>query len=807
MPALALALFPITLDAASLNEVYPKIHQLKASNSSVAANLLSGSSLKKPDLWPIAEACKANKINPSGTVKITVDDKGTMLKKKLKKIVPGAYCLEIRSNEIKISACDSAGVFYAAQTIAQMIHLDGKIGCGEVVDFPDIPFRGSVEGFYGRVWSNDARASQLRFYGKYKMNVYVYSPKDDPYHRNKWREIYPEEKQKEFKGLLEIAKKNHVYFTWTIHLGGNVNENNLNGELDKLRNKLESMYKIGFRAFGVLFDDFGKANGDLHVKLCNFVQKFSDDKGDCAPVLMCPTQYNKSWSGGDYLDKLGNGLDKRINVFWTGDTVCHDITAGGTDWVNNRIKRNNYVWWNWPVVDYCSTSLLLGRTYGLDSGNKGKLNGFASNPMDKPEASKIALFGVGDWTWNIDAFDSDKSWRAGIKQLFPKYHEAMQTLADHSSDQGQNVHGYRREESVAFKPTIDKAVEEMSRGKLSAGTIKALSAEFAKMKKASEILCKSIPADNPELWLEIEYWVKNLGAVGRLGEAISEMAASGGNNVAKCAEAYSRALFAYARQQKVSNGQIQHAKDIGAPHQKPAVVGGRNVMPFLQNAVKAEWKKICKMYLGKEKTGGGNSGNPYETLTNIGQLKNVKADREGKSVKLATVYEQVKFNKGDFLGILLPEGVSAQHLHFTFDEAAVKQLSLEITSDGKTWKPAGKAARGEHFETDLKPAQKITGARVVNKGAKTISTKVKLLKLDVPENAQINSNAAACDGDPLSFYTVAGKPVTFTAPNGEKDCLVLSSAPAASVKKEPGKVTIAPGPDKKPVYVFEILWK
>lgn len=810
LQALALAAFSATLGAASLEDVYPTIQQLKANRSTINAAQLAGSSLKKPDLWPILEACKAQKATPSGNVKIIVDEKGTALKKKLKKIVPGAYCLEIRPNEIKISALDSTGVFYAAQTIAQMISLDGKIGCGEVVDFPDIPFRGSVEGFYGRVWSADARASQLRFYGKYKMNVYVYSPKDDPYHRNKWREAYPEEKQKEFKELLEIAKKNHVYFTWTIHLGGNVNKNNLDAELATLRNKLESMYKIGFRAFGVLFDDFGPADGDLHVKLCNFTQKFSDEKGDCAPVLMCPTEYNRGWSpaSSKYLDVLGSGLDKRINVFWTGDSVCHDITASGTEWVNNRIKRNSYVWWNWPVVDYCARALLIGRTYGLEPGNKGKLNGFASNPMDKPEASKIALFGVGDWTWNIDGFNSDKSWRDGIKQLFPKYHEAMQTLADHSSDQGKNGHGYRREESVAFKPVIDKATNEINGGKLSAGTAKALNAEFSKMKKAAEILSKSVPEDNPELWLEIQCWVKNLGAIGRLGEAVVDMNTAGGNAIDKVATNYSRALVAYARQQKASESQIQHAKDIGAPHQNPAVVGGLVVMPFLENAMNSEWKQICKSYLGKEKPAASGSGaDLYQTVTNISQLQQVKTSRDGKYVKLAQVYEQVKFDKGDYVGIVLPEGIAATYIHFKLDDEAKKQLTLETTTDGKTWKARGGKISSANVEVALKTSQKIIGARLINKGSKQVVTKINQLKLDVPENARANSNSAVTDGDPLSFYAVKDKPVTFAAPEGKKNCLVFTNAPASAIKKEPGKVTISPSANEKNTYVFEILWK
>lgn len=39
------------------------------------------------------------------------------------------------------------------------------------------------------------------------MNIYVYGPKDDPYHRTKWRENYPEDKAAIIRGLAEAAKR------------------------------------------------------------------------------------------------------------------------------------------------------------------------------------------------------------------------------------------------------------------------------------------------------------------------------------------------------------------------------------------------------------------------------------------------------------------------------------------------------------------------------------------------------------------------------------------------------------------------
>ena len=52
--------------------------------------------------------------------------------------------------------------------------------------------RGTIEGFYGAPWSMEDRARHLDFLGSVKANTYVYSPKDDPFARDKWRDAYPQ---------------------------------------------------------------------------------------------------------------------------------------------------------------------------------------------------------------------------------------------------------------------------------------------------------------------------------------------------------------------------------------------------------------------------------------------------------------------------------------------------------------------------------------------------------------------------------------------------------------------------------------
>ena len=90
----------------------------------------------------------------------------------------GAYLLVITPEEIDIAISDSRGLFYAAQTLQQLAQTDGQgnttLPLGVIKDYPDVAYRGTVEGFYGDPWSHTDRIEQLRFYGKMKMNTYIY---------------------------------------------------------------------------------------------------------------------------------------------------------------------------------------------------------------------------------------------------------------------------------------------------------------------------------------------------------------------------------------------------------------------------------------------------------------------------------------------------------------------------------------------------------------------------------------------------------------------------------------------------------
>ncbi|MBR5523222.1 MAG: beta-N-acetylglucosaminidase domain-containing protein [Akkermansia sp.] len=464
--------------------------------------------------------------------------------------VPEGYAISITPGKVTIYANDETGVYYARQSIIQMLynvpdatlaHNDvfadktlrevtrlGPLPMGILVDWPDLPARGVVEGYYGAPWSFEARCSIFRFMGRNKMNTYIYAPKDDPYHHGHGcYQPYPTTKANELRDLVKYARQNHVRFVWAIHPANTVRwaDNNGKKQLDALCDKLQQMYDLGVRDFGVLVDDssgeIGKAERQVQLTnyiLENFIRKHPDVN---QTLIMCPTGYNRSWTNAQFLNTLGDGLDKSIPVMWTGDTVVHDITLNGQKWVNEHVKRPTFIWWNWPCNDFKRSRLSMGRTYGLDTDAdmKNQMSGFVANPMEHAEASKVGLFGVANYTWNIDKFESQTTWDAGIHRLYPRHREAMKVFCAHNSYLLPNGHGYFREESAEIAETAQNFISSIAAGKPDMKTAQLLQLEFDRMVSAARELKHTT---NPVKGLceEIRPWLDQFELTGVAGASI-----------------------------------------------------------------------------------------------------------------------------------------------------------------------------------------------------------------------------------------------------------------------------------------------
>lgn len=747
-----------------------------------------GITLEKP------EAISSDVATPAQKVLSALFSKGSFPVTFIKPSAPVTsdemYRLEIKPDGIIISASSASGYFYATQTLKQLVYtFDGKkrstLPVCTIEDSPSIRFRGVVEGFYSKPepgWNHEGRISLIRFFGQYKMNTYIYGPKDDPYHGfsgKRWREPYPADEAEKIKELLRESKENCVNFVWTVHTGGDPDWKDKPEVIrDACMTKFEAMYQLGVRSFGFFFDDVGGAGtkAENQVMLLNYLnQNFVKVKGDVTPLVMCPTQYNKSWSDkkpGSYLDILGDKLDKDIMIMWTGNSVCCDITEEGLQWINNRIKRSAYIWWNWPVQDFCRNHLTMGRTYGCQTKDPSLYSGFVSNPMNKSEASKVALFGVADYCWNMKGFESTKSWQQGIKLLYPECHEAMQTFCDHNSDQGPNGHGYRRVESENIKPRVDEAMKAMNACKgdfvFEQNLATALRTEFEKLESASKTLLRVCP-DTSRLISEIWPWICGSELLGNMGalyvNALTTAPATPATLLGApvCLENF-KSLNDAVNQNGWQNG-IQPASLV--------------MMPLIMKMDYFVCKKAYEQFTGKTFKITSVKAE-YKAFTNIPSLKKVSARRDNIYVHLGKILEMVKIEPQQYIGLELPEGLFANYVHVVMDNPeASKQGIIEISQDGKKWRKMNTANHGGELKNGLNVKDKIRYFRYINTSKAPIELKIKQFKFDVPKGAQANTVNALYDCDfhsPFIVDATEGEIFEFAIPDANRSNFIFFGA-------------------------------
>ncbi len=715
---------------------------------------------------------------------------------------PEGYALALADGGVTIQASTGTGFFYAVKTLVQLLASD-EYQPVVVQDYPTVPFRGTVEGFYGQPWSFEARKSQFRFYGDVKMNAYIYGPKDDPFHgfSNRWREPYPEVEAQRIAELVKVAKENKVNFIWAIHPGVHISWKD-DSDIKACVAKFEMMYALGVRSFAVFFDDIGGegARAEKQVELMNYVNRnFVRVKKDVTPLILCPTQYNQAWAKGYYLTILGEGLDEDIMVMWTGSSVCADITKKSMEWINNRIGRKAYIWWNWPVSDYVRPNLLLGKAYGLDKDNGELYSGFVSNPMDKPEASKIGLFGVADYLWNPKAYDADQAWMDGIRRIFPKTAEAVQTFANHNSDQGPNGHGYRREESVVVEPLVKRVSEVLAAGQMpSEEDIDALTEEFARIQQAGTTLLTE--GENELFTEEVGDWLDLFARFGAMGVTLNQ--ALKGEITTK--QALCNYVDFHAQHEAISQ---RHA---AKPFQTKIAVATRIMEPYTRLVGFVLYDRIWHEVTGTHAPKANSE--VYHFITNVEELKHYTVSRDGIYVKLPRILEPKTLEPGEWIGISLPNGVVATWVHFLLtSKESLEQGRVQVSRDGgQTWGERSTIMRasGREGEVEIRnidPQDGINAVRYINVSNKPVTLTLQLFKVDVPAGATANVVKSMTDGDLFSAYTLpAGTTIKleFNKPIDEKNTVIIETG---SLKATYEGSTLILTAEDKPVAIHEIV--
>ena len=661
---------------------------------------LEGEKEANPHAMELLKELLPGKQSTKQGLRVYIGEKGDKSVRKYSRLIPNrdeAYYLSVTDKEIVLAGSDERGTYYALQTFAQLLK-DGKLPEVEIKDYPSVRYRGVVEGFYGTPWSHQARLSQLKFYGKNKMNTYIYGPKDDPYHSApNWRLPYPEKEAAQLQELVTVANNNEVDFVWAIHPGQDIKWNQQ--DRDILLAKFEKMYQLGVRSFAVFFDDISGegTNPQKQAELLNYIdENFVQTKPDVTPLIMCPTEYNKSWSNpkGNYLTTLGEKLNPSIQIMWTGDRVVSDITRDGISWINERIKRPAYIWWNFPVSDYVRDHLLLGPVYGNDTTISGQMSGFVTNPMEHAEASKIAIYSVASYAWNPTKYDTWQTWKDAIRTILPDAAEELECFAIHNSDLGVNGHRYRREESQDIQPAAERFLKSyIENGKYEMADFEALQNTFERMAESADILL--INTENKPLIKEMTPWLYQFRLLAETGKEVLKMV--------KSRDDFSHSYF--LRKYNHVKALQQQMFDIDQTYnQNPYQPGVKTATRVIKPLIDRTFAITVERYNQKNGTSldAITDYMPHRLISDVDQIKNLPLQIKVNRVLISPSNEVVKWGAGKMVEIELDNTYPAESIQIDFGKKEPSAWGrFEISVDGKEWKAIGLVQKGSKFTAGL----------------------------------------------------------------------------------------------------------
>lgn len=274
--------------------------------------------------------------------------------------------------------------------------------------------RGYIEGYYGRLFTWEERAHILSEMSSLGMDIYFYAPKEDPYHRFKWRMPYPADWLADFSYFASRARANNILLAAGIAPGLDYNWKDDAADFAILLTKFESLVSAGANIIVLLLDDIpetadifansgsqeGVAHGSLAKRLAEHFaptgasmmcvpRLYADEMSDLSASDTGQPLSSKTYEFIDaYAGSITLSLPEDMPVIICGEHVIAQTiqSAGKAGRVASHISQPLIIWDNLYCHDYCPRKLFVGPYEGRQEADAILLNG-----TGLPETDRLLL--------------------------------------------------------------------------------------------------------------------------------------------------------------------------------------------------------------------------------------------------------------------------------------------------------------------------------------------------------------------------------------------------------------------------------
>ncbi|MDE2772925.1 MAG: beta-N-acetylglucosaminidase domain-containing protein [Gemmatimonadota bacterium] len=278
------------------------------------------------------------------------------------------------------------------------------------------PELGIIEGYYGQPWEWGERMDAVSFFAAHGYGFYLYAPKGDAYLRRRWREPHPHDQMDRLMRLAKRCREAGMRFGVGLSPIGLQVRPGADAR-QALERKLAWLDDLDLDDFALLFDDM---RGDI-LDLADTQAAIADCSASrvrADRLFVCPTYYaddpalDRAFGPrpANYLERLGELLDMRIQLFWTGEeVVSRELSVCHLERVAEQIRRKPFLWDNYPVNDGVRMSQFLhvrGFT-GRPAALADIVAGHGINPALQPVLARVPALTL------IEAYTSGEAYTYG----------------------------------------------------------------------------------------------------------------------------------------------------------------------------------------------------------------------------------------------------------------------------------------------------------------------------------------------------------------------------------------------------------